>query len=222
MANDQERGGPEDLGQDPFVERLRPDPSQAPERVRILEGLLGDSDREGYKRLYFTRGLDSYAEFRAEDVVYSESIPPDQSPFLGQQATRVGIRWDATLEFTRARAPRPVDEFDLDIRLMGTERVGRRALIPESRFEPCEPCTGRLTGCGVTRIGPICDGTEIHTDCNQFTCNHGGTQIHTDCNQFTCNHEEPTEFGPRCPTRVARCPTGAFRCPRTDEPPGCI
>jgi hypothetical protein len=101
MANDQERGGPEDLGQDPFVERRRPDPSQPPERVRILEGLLGDSDREGYKRLYFTRELDSYAEFRAEDVVYSESIPPEQSPFLGQQATRVGIRWDATLEFTR-------------------------------------------------------------------------------------------------------------------------
>jgi hypothetical protein len=69
MANDQERGGPEDLGQDPFVERRRPDPSQLPERVRILEGLLDDSDREGYKRLYFTRELDSYAEFRAEDVV---------------------------------------------------------------------------------------------------------------------------------------------------------
>jgi len=56
MTNDQEsRGNPEDLGQDPYVERRRPDPSQPPEPVRILEGFLGDSDREGYKRLYFNR-----------------------------------------------------------------------------------------------------------------------------------------------------------------------
>src|SRR5215217_6714565 len=117
MADDQERGGPEDLGQDPFGERLRPDPSQPPEPVRTLRGVLGDSDREGYKRLYFTRELDHYAEFRAEDVIFTEVIPPDQPPFLGQQATRVGIRRDATLEYTRVRTPKPVDEFDLDIRL---------------------------------------------------------------------------------------------------------
>jgi hypothetical protein len=81
MANDEERREREDLSQDPYIERLRPDPSEPPERVRILEGLMGDSDREGYRRLCFTRELDYYAEFRAEDVVFSESIPPDQPPF---------------------------------------------------------------------------------------------------------------------------------------------
>src|SRR3712207_3300194 len=111
MTDDQERrGGPEDLGQDPYVERLRPDPSRPPERLRILEGLLGDSDREGYKRLYFTRELDNYAEFRTEDVVFSEPIPSDEPPFLGQQATRVGLRQEAAIEYTRVRTPRPVDE----------------------------------------------------------------------------------------------------------------
>jgi hypothetical protein len=77
MANDQDdqqRGRPEDLGQDPFVQRRRPDPSQPPEAVRTLEGLLGDSDREGYKRLYFNVELDHYAEFRGEDVVNSLRI----------------------------------------------------------------------------------------------------------------------------------------------------
>jgi hypothetical protein len=74
MANDHEPGSSEDLGQDPFVERRRPDPSQPPEPVRILEGLLGDSDREGYKRLYFNRELDHYAELRIEDVVFREPI----------------------------------------------------------------------------------------------------------------------------------------------------
>jgi hypothetical protein len=117
MANDEESRDREELGQDPFVEKMRPNPSEPPEQVRILEGLLGDSDREGFKRLYFTRELDSYAEFRAEDVVFSEPIPQDQPPFLGEQATRVGLRRDATVEFTRVRRPKPVDEFDLDVRL---------------------------------------------------------------------------------------------------------
>jgi hypothetical protein len=74
MANDEERHGREDLGQDSFVERLRPEPSEPPEQVRVLEGLLGDSDREGYKRLYFNRELDHYAELRIEDVVFREPI----------------------------------------------------------------------------------------------------------------------------------------------------
>jgi hypothetical protein len=51
--------------------------------VRVFEGLLGPSDREGYWRLYFTQGLNNYAEFRAEDVVFSEPIPLDQPPFWG-------------------------------------------------------------------------------------------------------------------------------------------
>jgi hypothetical protein len=61
VANEDQSRGPEELSQDPYVERLRPDPSQPPEAVRILEGLLGDSDREGYRRLYFNRELDYYA-----------------------------------------------------------------------------------------------------------------------------------------------------------------
>jgi hypothetical protein len=72
MTNEEGPGGPEDLGQDHFVERRRPDPSQPPEPVSELVGFLGDSDRESYLRLYFTRKLDYYAEFRAEDVVYSQ------------------------------------------------------------------------------------------------------------------------------------------------------
>jgi hypothetical protein len=84
MANNERPGGPDDLGQDPFVERRRLDPSQRPEPVRELVGFLGESDREGYLRLYFTRELDYYAEFRTEDVIFSEPFPADQLPFLGQ------------------------------------------------------------------------------------------------------------------------------------------
>jgi hypothetical protein len=139
MANE-ERREPKDLGQDPYVEKLRPDPSQPPEALRILEGFLGESDRENYRRLYFTRELDFYTEFRVEDVVFSEPIPPDQPPFLGQQATRVGIRRDAIVEYARTRVPRPVDEFDLDIRLATPEGSGESLRRPKN-------CTGSGTGC---------------------------------------------------------------------------
>src|SRR5215213_6842077 len=165
MANDEERQDREELGQDPYVERMRPDPSEPPERVRVLEGLLGDSDREGYKRLYFTRELDYYAEFRAEDVGFSEPIPSDQPPFLGQQATRVGIRRDATIEYTQVRTPRPVDEFDLDIRL--GQLAPRAGLLPAETWEA--ECPGGQTGFGITC--PRCPRDTVQiTVCRGRTC----------------------------------------------------
>ena len=177
---DEERREPENLGQDPYVERLRPDPSQPPEPVRILEGLLGDSDREGYKRLYFTRELDHYAEFRTEDVVFREPIPSEQPPMVGLDATRVGIRRDAPIEYTRVRAPRPVDEFDLDVRLGGAPT--RR---PATTIDTCFgfTCGGEQTcantcqnTCQNTCVGFTCEG--------QQTC--GGTCVGGTCDIFTC------------------------------------
>jgi hypothetical protein len=174
MANDEGRRDPEDLSQDPFVERMRPDPSEPPEQVRILEGLLGDSDRAGYKRLYFTRELDSYAEFRTEDVVFTEPIPPDQPPFLGEQATRVGIRRDAPVEYTRVRAPRAVDDFDLDVRLgiPGDPGGGEFPTLITSQKTECLACfTVEKTECvpcftdpGITRCFP-CETQQGFTQC---------------------------------------------------------
>jgi len=107
------------LPQHPLVGRLKPDPAQPGQQVTELTGLPGDSDRDGYQRLYLTARLDYYAEFLVNDIVYSEAVPADQSPFPGLEATRVGIRRDATISYTWVRSPRPVDEFDLDIRLGG-------------------------------------------------------------------------------------------------------
>src|SRR5688500_4934797 len=115
---DEERTGA-DRPQDPLVERLRPDPSQPPEPVRILKGLLGDSDRPGFRRLYFTSGLDVYAEFRSDDVLTTTPIASDQPPFLGEEATGVTLRADAPVDFTQSHRAAAVDEFDLDVRLGG-------------------------------------------------------------------------------------------------------
>jgi hypothetical protein len=44
-------GDPEELPQHPYVERLKPDPTQPAKRVVDLTGLPGNSDRPGYQRL---------------------------------------------------------------------------------------------------------------------------------------------------------------------------
>ena len=191
MANDQERGSPRDLGQDPFVERRRPYPSQPPEDVRILEGFLGDSDREGYKRLYFTRELDYYVEFRQEDVLFSEPIPPDQLPFLGQQATRVDIRREATIEYTRVRTPRPVDEFDLDVRLAGP-RAGAR-LWTNSVHICCTNDAG--TGCPGTQGEFTCQGETCEGTCQGVTCDRTCQGVTCD---RTCGNTCPATCGNTC------------------------
>jgi hypothetical protein len=168
--------------------------------VRILEGLLGDSDKEGYKRLYFNRELDHYAEFRAEDVIFREPIPSEQPPFFGLDATRVGIRRDATIEFTRVRTPRPVDEFDLDVRLAAPG--GLRA--EEERFD----CTRRRTGCPPP---DVTDGGEF--TCQGNTCQGNTCQGNTCHGDFTCVGR--TCFGQTCAGRT--CPGGPFCPPHPTE-----
>jgi hypothetical protein len=166
----EEPGGPEDqLSQDPFVERLRPDPSEPPIPVRVLKGLLGNSDRGGYWRLYFSSELDYYAEFRAEDMVFTEPIPPDQPPFLGQQATRVGIGRDATIEYTRVRTPRPMDEFDIDVRLMDPTRRPSE-LLPGTWPGEGGSCGGT---CGATACAATCGGAT----CFEYTCEQNCPQL---------------------------------------------
>jgi hypothetical protein len=189
---DESPQGGEERPQDEFVERLRPDPSQPPQRVLTLAGLLGDSDRTGFRRLYFTRELDYYAEFRAEDVLDTASIPREEPPFLGDEATRVTLKRDATVEYTRTRAARPLDEFDLDVRLGGGWAQPRAA--PQTFAATCwntcpAGCIGTMTcGCPTERpcltwvetcAGRTCVGRTCDTCVTCDTCQ-------TVCGQPTC------------------------------------
>ena len=171
MANKQspdsneDAAGSKDLRQDPFVERRKQGLSQPPEPVRVLAGLLGDSDREGYRRLYFSRQLDSYAEFRIEDVVDRELIPANQAPFPGLDASRVSIRRDAPVWYTRVRTPRPVDEFDLDIRLGRGGRSGQISAMAETWEAECAYTYGcpQTIDCGGTHRLDTCYGPQCST-----------------------------------------------------------
>ena len=98
---------PELLAPDPLVEKLVPDPSQPPTPTVSLTGLLGRSAKEGYWRLYFSSGLKRYVEFKEEDVLHSVKIPRLlDPPFAGMEATRVWLRHDAEVEYTRTESRR--------------------------------------------------------------------------------------------------------------------
>jgi hypothetical protein len=172
--------------------------------------MLGDSDRPGHRRLYFTADLDSYAEFLAEDVIAYADIPPEQAPFRGEQATRATLRREATVAFIRTQLMRPLDEFDLDVRL----GAGRRAETdpptfgcPDTEFFGCTQFCTMEAICG----GPTNDGCPPPTrgcETVQITICRGNTCIDvcetrlTLCDQ-TCDTCNPRKFtcGRRCAQR---------------------
>nr|BFD95808.1 hypothetical protein KitaXyl93_71680 [Kitasatospora sp. Xyl93] len=134
-------GGIGDRPQDDFVARNLPGPSERPARTLTLSGLLGDSDRAGFRRLYFNTQLDYYAEFASADVLSADTVAGDRPPFVGHDATTVTLRRDATVHFTRVQTAAPVDEFDLDLRLERPRRAGAGApgpvTLPGPTFDGC-------------------------------------------------------------------------------------
>ena len=221
-------GSGEDPGQrrqDEFVERLRPDPAQPPQPVLTLDGLLGDSDREGYRRLYFSRALDQYAEFRSEDVVAMESVPDDAPPFVGLQSTRVTLKRDAAIEYTRAAAG-PPDDFDLDVRIGagGIESAGRippitlavgtcAAVCRTIDGATCDTCRTRCDTCRTCATCQTC-----HTACGtcqtcdatcQGTCQNCTQTCQTQCGTCQTCHDVCDPTNVVCPTDLGCNPTFA-------------
>lgn len=204
------------LPQHPLVERLKPDPAQPAKRVIELTGLPGESDRPGYQRLYLTPRLDYYAEFPTEDIVHSEILSADRSPFLRLESTRVSVPREATITYTWVRSHQPVDEFDLDVRL-GAPSTGRRA-VPDI-------CATDNDSCGITATCGTCDCTDTcggvtcrgtcddtcrtcQTDCRQGTCNTCDTQ----CNQATCANTCNQATCQTCQTQCGTCETQCGTC----------
>jgi hypothetical protein len=208
--DDDRSGGAADRAQDPLVARLRPNPSDPPQPVIVLEGLLGDSDREGYRRLYLTRQLDYYAEFRAADVIDIQAIEADQPPFIGEPASRVTLPRDATIDYTRTTTARELDEFDLDIRLGPTTRAMRpipETLIP--RF-----CNDTSPPCGVLTRNRTCFTCET---CVRTRCDTCETCVQTQCDTCartqcgTCDTCVRTQCG-TCETCARTCDTCGIAC----------
>jgi hypothetical protein len=163
-----------------------------------LSGLLGDSDRPGQRRLYFNKQLDYYAEFASADVVSVQTVPSEQAPFVGLEATRVTLRRDAVVRFTHVKSAAPLDEFDIDLRLGGPRRPAVSAAMAQPQTWEAE-CPGPTWGDCPTDFacGTDDDCPTGFTVCKPRTCNTcrtdcGGTcptdcgTCRTDCGQATC------------------------------------
>ncbi|MFD4657791.1 hypothetical protein ACFWP2_19430 [Kitasatospora sp. NPDC058444] len=201
-----EPGEPNGIGdrpQDDFVTRNLASPSERPARALTLSGLLGDSDRAGYRRLYFNKQLDYYAEFASADVLSVETVGGDQPPFVGLDATKVTLRRDATVHFTRVESATPVDDFDLDLRLgqpqgpgavpqtVGPQTVGPLTIGPDT----LPTRTAGAGGCiAVTDFGCATD----------FDC---PTVFNTGCRPQTCQCTEDTACVTRFPATCRTCDT---------------
>jgi len=193
MPDDQKKPG-ESITQHPFVDQVRPDPSAPPPAVVRLEGIVGNSDRQGWARLYLNRSLTYYAEFRREDVVFAEALSAEQSPIAGLEATRVSLRQDAVLEYTRTTRAKAGDQFDLDIQFV--------AAAPQIQVQPgivthtcANGCIVRTeetcrTDCGTCGTCHTCPGQATcqtcQTRCGQATCAGTCQTCQTQCGQATC------------------------------------
>ena len=184
------------LQEDRILARLAGGAGQAPAGLTSYVGLLGRSPNAGKWRLFLTLDMSLYVEIGEEDIVESEQLSKEQSPFGGLGGTRVFVKKGADVTTTQTvtrthQAGADDDEFDLDIRL------GAQA----SMAIPALPIG---TGVGVGIRG-TCETCRTQCDtCPGDTCK----TCQTDCNQATCNNTCHTQ----CGTCVATCQTCNTNC----------
>jgi hypothetical protein len=171
--------------QDPLVECLRPDPAAPPPKVLKLVGLLGNSDRPGCKRLYFSTALDSYAEVQIEDILHRGTIDAAHAPFVGLEASALTVKRSATIDYVRSVLAVAIDDFDIDIQVSPGSGSGIHVLTANTVAN----CGGTGGGCPGTfgcppqgqTAGTCLTCQTCNTQCG-YTCNTCNTQ----CGQGTC------------------------------------
>jgi hypothetical protein len=190
--------------QDPLVERLRPHPAAPAPKVLELVGLLGNSDRPGHKRLYFSTALDFYAEVPIDNILHRAAIDAAQAPFVGHEASRLTVKRSAIIHYVRSVFADAIDDFDIDIQVSPGSGSGIHTLTANSVANcgtgggcpgtfGCPPqgqTAGTCLTCQTcnTQCGNTCQ--TCHTQCGQATCQTCNQQTcqtcNTQCNQQTC------------------------------------
>src|SRR6185295_5918803 len=102
MADDKKGGGPKKpLQEDQIVQRLVSGVPQPPTGLTSFVGLLGRSAKAGYWLLYLNLDMSLCVEIQEDDIVHSEQLPPDKSPFGSLGGTQCFVRKGAKLTTTR-------------------------------------------------------------------------------------------------------------------------
>jgi hypothetical protein len=223
---------------DPYVAARISNPAEPAAASFQLSGLLGDSDRAGFRRLYLNTRLDYYVEFLTDDVLAVDSIGADTAPFVGLDATRVSLKRDAAVNYVHTRSG-PMEAFDLDAQVglpsgdlgggFGTDPTDPTGGLPTQltdtlqTYGPCVPRT-LLEDCFRTVVtcftcGNVCftqQRTCFRTACATcITCETCGQTTCRTCNRLTCRTCEVqcwhTVIGATCVPR--QCISQAIRCP---------
>jgi hypothetical protein len=173
-----------------FDRALQPD--LLSEGVTCLIGLVGQSTREGYRVLFLGLDMNSRVEIRDEDIVYSEKLSPEESPFGSLGGTRICVRKGAELDYSRTTARKvqaeelAQDEFDLDIQLGQRSSLGgggQEGLVGTAYTSPptaCDTCGNRHTCADTCRT---CDFLTCANTCR--TCAPANT-CEISCDWHTC------------------------------------
>ena len=185
---DEPKGGkpPEE---DPIAARLA-----ASGGVVCYTGLVARSSREGHWLIYLRLDMGLSVEVRQEDIVHTEHLSPEKSPFGSLGGSRVYVRKGSQVTITRTRsstqaAGQPSDEFDLDLRLaapaQGTGGQG--------------PSTDVFNTCGAE-----CGGINVGSDDDTcFACTY---------DFFKCQGTDYTCFATCLPTCYFSCQTCGPTC----------
>jgi len=191
-----ENAGPEKrpLQEDRILARLVGGSTSGSTGITTFVGLLGRSPKEGYWLLYLGLDMSVYVEIREDDIIHSEQLPPDKSPFGSLGGTRIYVKKDAEVITTRTvsrthKAGAAEDEFDLDIRLGGSAGPVLQA-----------PCRGTEFGttCGADCPGPTGDGQTC------LTCRSCGDTCFRTCAD-TCRTQCDTCPGDTCARTCDTC-----------------
>jgi hypothetical protein len=250
MANPKDPKEKRALREEEFVARSKAGTGgETPVGLTSFVGLLGRSAREGCWLLYPTLDMATSLEIEEADVVYSEALPPEQSPFGGLGGTRVFVRRGARVTTARTvattRRAGIDDDFDLDVRVgkgaaRGATAGWKVTLIASCDNTNCPTCRNTCAPCPTDHTCGTCADTctcdtrcgTCRTECGtcQTQCGTCATPCGTcqTCGQATCL--------PTCQDTCRTCDTQCFQetcrtvcfgtcndtCDGCTRPPRCI
>lgn len=200
MADDKKSGSPKNVPQEARILSELASGSGKPSGVISYTGLVQRSPRDGYWLIYPTLDMRLSVEISQQDILHTEELPPERSPFGSLGGTRIFVRKGATVTTTRSASSahsagsRNPDDFDLDIRLGSST----------ASVAPRDICFGTEDG---TTCAAECGGG---TDDTCFTCVSCGDSCRITCNETcgrTCNTCK-TDCGQTCDT----CKTCQTNC----------
>lgn len=189
---------------------------QSESQLRSLVGLEGESERATHVRLYPTLDQRRIIDIAREDVVRTELLDAEESPFGALGGMRVFVRPGAQIMTRYVAAFAAEDEFDLDIRLgmaggakehdicIGTADGTTCAAECQDDTAGCED----TDGCGQTDVCNTVGCPPPTRACRtEATCGAEKTCEKT-CNQNTCQ---------TCQTHCGTCETCRTHCGVCEE-----